>query len=985
MVRGAYRALFAALLAVACSPGPDTPVLGAVPGVDGGADSGQIAPLLPDADAADPPDADVADQADAAAEKDAASDAAPDAVDADGLAQVDVNAADAVLDKCLGKTCLAAAPCHLVACNAATGQCDDSLAPDGSTCGETGGCAVHACQAGVCTAVGAKLFEKSYWIGTGTSVANHLAALPDGFALVGWGQFDDPAKHHWLMRTDAAGNKLWLTPLGDPDDGLWVTKLLGVPGGMVVAGSKFDLPWMARFDDAGQMAWQHWYAAPDGSVDGISDIVALPNGLAFVASGLSSNGNWLTRTDAQGKTLWSKHYGIYGSLVALPDGFVLAGCTTKQEHTSILRTDLSGSVLWQKDGAPGCIAELVRSGTDLALLAWRPDKSRDLSLLDETGQVLWQRDVPPGCGYFPAVLTALPDGFAMTQSCNLLPMSGQSGVGIWRVDASGHVVWQGEYFLQDNAPYWVGAAALPDGLAVAYRLNGSTRLLRTDWWGNATCGTSGPCLGKPESACDDGNLCTLDFCGAGDCQHSNLPGAATCSTGDACSANATCEAGVCFASGCGCPGAVTSCDDENACTFDSCDAAKGCVHKAVQGGTSCQASDGCGVCEVGLCKGVGVDLFDVLDVFDQILGNSTGSVQVADLLALADGFVALVGGDKHAGLVRYDDHGKVLWSKSMGAGIGWPRDLTQLPDGYLFLAGGQLLRTNLDGDLLTVTAYDAWLTAVEVLPDGLALAGDSTETGSEDFWLARADGAGKLLWHKTYGGKDKEYGVSLAVLPDGFALAGTVTADTVEGSGWLIRTDQNGNLLWQKTYPGVPVTDLVAVQNTLVLSASKGGEWDGSVLQRLGSDGSELWTQTFTYNAVREILALPQGLLIAGSAPPYFSLGSWLARVDLSGNVLWSRPGPGSPFHSAVAWQKNSLVRLTSEVYMTLRLQRLDAWGNPTCASSGACVQKPASGCDDGNPCSADLCNAWQGCHHEGFPDGSACGAGKVCWSGLCK
>lgn len=77
----------------------------------------------------------------------------------------------------------------------------------------------------------------------------------------------------------------------------------------------------------------------------------------------------------------------------------------------------------------------------------------------------------------------------------------------------------------------------------------------------------------PGSACaSDGNVCTADQCnGAGACLHTNLPNGTECGTGDQCVTGQQCVAGACIG------GSPVSCDDDDACTTDTCDAALGCL------------------------------------------------------------------------------------------------------------------------------------------------------------------------------------------------------------------------------------------------------------------------------------------------------------------------------------------------------------------------------------------------------------------------
>ncbi len=102
--------------------------------------------------------------------------------------------------------------------------------------------------------------------------------------------------------------------------------------------------------------------------------------------------------------------------------------------------------------------------------------------------------------------------------------------------------------------------------------------------GKQTC-QSGVCTASAALNCDDGNACTTDSCHAAKgCQHvvNTLPCDADSS---ACTVGDTCKSGVCKT------GAATVCDDNQPCTADSCDTATGkCAHKPLPTCPACAAS-----------------------------------------------------------------------------------------------------------------------------------------------------------------------------------------------------------------------------------------------------------------------------------------------------------------------------------------------------------------------------------------------------------
>ncbi len=123
---------------------------------------------------------------------------------------------------------------------------------------------------------------------------------------------------------------------------------------------------------------------------------------------------------------------------------------------------------------------------------------------------------------------------------------------------------------------------------------------------NDSC-QSGSCIKGPNKECDDDNLCTFDTCdmNTGKCNYDGEAyEALPCDAdGNLCTASDVCKSGVCF------PGAAKDCDDGNVCTDDACDPKDGCVHTpnlapCDADGSACTQADACnsGVCQAGVVK-----------------------------------------------------------------------------------------------------------------------------------------------------------------------------------------------------------------------------------------------------------------------------------------------------------------------------------------------------------------------------------------------
>jgi hypothetical protein len=120
--------------------------------------------------------------------------------------------------------------------------------------------------------------------------------------------------------------------------------------------------------------------------------------------------------------------------------------------------------------------------------------------------------------------------------------------------------------------------------------------------GAETCDLVNGCVPGLPPSCDDGILCTADFCDGGNDACHNVPQDAKCSDGLVCDGVETCNPALgdkltgCLA------GAPLVCNDGIACTLDSCDeAAKGCVYLpnslACDDGVYCNGME---VCDAGL-------------------------------------------------------------------------------------------------------------------------------------------------------------------------------------------------------------------------------------------------------------------------------------------------------------------------------------------------------------------------------------------------
>lgn len=130
-----------------------------------------------------------------------------------------------------------------------------------------------------------------------------------------------------------------------------------------------------------------------------------------------------------------------------------------------------------------------------------------------------------------------------------------------------------------------------------------------------------------------------------------------------------------------------------------------------------------------------------------------------------------------------------------------------------------------------------------------------------------------------------------------------------------------------------------------------------------------------------QLAVLPDGTIltdaIAGAGLSRFAAdGSPLLPGTTSSTARWAEEEPRA---WAVDGFRVVLVG-SKEIWWT------DAFGNLGCAASGPCATLEPRSCADGNPCTADGCDAAHGgCWNEPVPDGHICGDDGVCDGGFCQ
>ncbi len=526
------------------------------------------------------------------------------------------------------------------------------------------------------------------------------------------------------------------------------------------------------------------------------------------------------------------------------------------------------------------------------------------------------------------------------------------------------------------------------------------------------------CLGKAK-VCDDGNVCTSDGCDPKTGCNTQPASGSPCDDGNVCNKPDVCKNGACS------PGPTVSCDDQNTCTTDSCDAVTGCKNVsldkvACDDGSSCTAAD---TCASGVCIGQPT-------VWQKEYSQSNGLYDIAaDAAALPGGDLMVVGWkevttplgtDRDPIILRLDKTGNPVWTKTISNQQMQQRmyGAAAAADGTVMVAGfrrgidvpyipndSNEQVWQLDNNGNAISGYTGGSAGEQELY-GIAAASDGT------YWVVgKSDGAG-MYQRVTAGGLlgwsfifpvvgSTVYLQQVAPVPGAGALVlGQIDTPGQSLAIWYARISEDG-----KTYSwankvasggtaGYWCGGAVALDGGGFLVAGYSGDNNvlHPLLHRVGSNGVVAWTH------VLPDLADFTDIFPSGVANEFIGVGSangdfWQTGVSDQGNVLWSSkvvstkpPGVGRGLLSSdgAIISTGGVFTANNSGTWDAAVRRFDAWGTGTCAISGNCASKITKDCDDANPCTADTCAAGT-CSHANIADGLPCATAKTCAAGVCK
>jgi hypothetical protein len=260
-------------------------------------------------------------------------------------------------------------------------------------------------------------------------------------------------------------------------------------------------------------------------------------------------------------------------------------------------------------------------------------------------------------------------------------------------------------------------------------------------------------------------------------------------------------------------------------------------------------------------------------------GEANDIIQTSDGGYLLTGKIKVPDGDYNLWLLKLDEKGDSVWSKSIGGSL-----------------------------------YESGTSIIQVSDESYFISGQADELPDQehiDAWLLKFDNKGDTLWTRRYlSGNNFSLNWKFLVKSGSRGYACIESID-VDGEGpivtRLVLFDDNGDTLWTKCLSCSPynflVTSLSPVSDggfILTGMQDTGDNWD-LLLLKVNPDGEMEWSETFGAEGWEMGHSVKQtadgGYIIGGTTSSFGlpdNLDAWLIKTDSRGHKVWSKTFGGT-------------------------------------------------------------------------------------------
>jgi hypothetical protein len=364
-----------------------------------------------------------------------------------------------------------------------------------------------------------------------------------------------------------------------------------------------------------------------------------------------------------------------------------------------------------------------------------------------------------------------------------------------------------------------------------------------------------------------------------------------------------------------------------------------------------------------------VSLADAQQRWERTYGRDEGKSvqQTTDGGYIVAGYTMSFANGTQFYLIKTNSFGDILWTRTYGEtgndygySVQWTSDGGYIVAGK-YNAGGStnrvyLIKTNASGDTLWTKTYEggAYENAgysVQQTSDGGYIVAGYTDSiaNSDQVFLIKTNATGDILWTRTYGGTDQDFGYSVQQTSDtGYIVAGTTASFGNLWKVYLIKTNASGDTLWTRVYGGTGQDEGRSVQQTsdggyiiAGFSSSFGAGMYDVYLIKTSATGDTLWTRTYGGMDEDYGYSVQQtqegGYIVAGTTTSFGNLWKvYLIKTNTRGDTLWTRTYGGVNYSEGYSVQQTTdggyivtgytVFGPTAQVYLI----KTDSLGNST-------------------------------------------------------
>lgn len=309
-------------------------------------------------------------------------------------------------------------------------------------------------------------------------------------------------------------------------------------------------------------------------------------------------------------------------------------------------------------------------------------------------------------------------------------------------------------------------------------------------------------------------------------------------------------------------------------------------------------------------------------------------------------------------LIKTDETGNCTWSRTLGGSgedVGYYAEETE--DGGFIVTGSTdsysmgdellwLVKTDRNGDPTWERTFGGFVSSsgdggwsVQEIGDGGYIVtgyAQSLGNGRKDLWLIKTDEDGRLIWDRTFGGREDDVGMSVQNSPDGgYIVAGrTSSFGNGEDDIWLLKTDSNGREIWNVTFGGKKddaAFQVVALASGYALvSRTDSGKDDEKIkLIRVDPNGKKIWERSYRGSSAASLqLTDDGGFIIAGRVDnKETGRDALIIKTNSMGIMEWSITfGGSSDDIGTFAIQRRDRSYMMAGITSSFGLGREDAW-----------------------------------------------------------